>query len=201
MLNTFKIVQMKYFNFICFGFLSIVSLSCVKQPIADFSTNKTTYTAGDTVFFTNKCKNAVNYKWTMPDGQTSTSGSLSFYTINSERLNGTLSFTLEALSKNKNKSDQITKTIIVNTQGQLTIWTSYPSVDTIKVTVDSLSGFVTKYYAVVPDCGSIGCFNLTLGVGTHTINATMGGITWPTSTITIFKNSCSKFELKSVSSI
>jgi hypothetical protein len=194
--------NMKLVLFTIIEILALSMVSCQKQPVADFSTDKSEYNAGDTVFFTNKSLNAKSVIWTMPDGQTSTNPNLKFYTIYSGLNDGTLNFKLEAYSKNNKKTNEAIKTVkVFALKGTLTVWTSYSSVDTIKVTVDSVSGIVTKYYSSSPDCGAAGCFNLTLTVGTHTIKAIMGGITWPTSTITVSKNNCTKFELQPVSSM
>lgn len=57
---------------------------------------------------TNKSTNAKTYKWTLPDGQTTTSEHVD-YPIVLTQPDGSLTFKLEAVSKNEKKSDEALK--------------------------------------------------------------------------------------------
>ncbi|UAY52640.1 hypothetical protein [Ferruginibacter albus] len=50
----------------------------------------------------------------------------------------------------------------------------------IQVSVDGYSGSVTSYYnqTDAPDCGSSGCFSITLSKGSHSFTASDGDHTW-----------------------
>ncbi len=52
----------------------------------------------------------------------------------------------------------------------------------ITVTIDGgvSSGQITKYYnqTTPPDCGSAGCYNVIVSIGTHTYSATDGTYNW-----------------------
>ena len=62
------------FSFLIIGILSING--CKKDPpVAQFSTDKTTYKEGQTITFVNQSTNAETYLWAFGDGKTSTNGS------------------------------------------------------------------------------------------------------------------------------
>jgi uncharacterized protein (TIGR02145 family) len=92
--------------------LGIVFSSCQRQITADFISDKSEYDAGDKVKLTNKSTNAKIYKWTLPDGQTTTSEHVD-YPIALTQSDGSLTFKLEAISKNEKKSDEALKSITV----------------------------------------------------------------------------------------
>ena len=71
--------------------LMIGLTSCKKQPEADFTTDKASYIAGETIKLTNKTIDGVTYLWTMPDGQTATSKDVN-YTTDVNENDGTLIF-------------------------------------------------------------------------------------------------------------
>lgn len=83
-------------------------ISCNKPPVADFSMDRAEYSAGEVVKLTNKSTDAETYKWTLPDGQTSTSKNVN-YTINALTMTGGYSVKLEVKSKNGKKTDTATK--------------------------------------------------------------------------------------------
>lgn len=88
--------------------------SCEPDPVADFSTDKTTYYPGETIQLRNTSTDADSYKWTMPGGQTSNYKDINFETMPYDWFyfnNNELSFTLEAFSESGDKSDQRTKTV------------------------------------------------------------------------------------------
>lgn len=176
---------------------SILLTSCQKQPIADFTTDKTEYTAGETIKLSNKSIDADKYKWTMPDGQTATSQNVDYQTsVNTPE--GTLTFKLEAISKNGKKTDVATKTVSLKAAtGRAMIWTSNPNVNPIAVSINNIGyGTITMYYTGgTPDCGANGCVTATLKVGTYNVSATDGFYTW-TGTITVYANQCSTLQLQ-----
>lgn len=169
---------------------------CNKQPSADFTTDKTEYTAGEVVKCTNKSLNAHSYKWTFPDGQTATSLNVD-YTLAVNSTPGVYSIKLEAISKNGNKRSEASKSITVKAAtGKLTVWTSNSLVGPITVYVDNVNmGTITMYYASNPGCGANGCVTSTLTVGEHSISATDGTYTW-NGTATITKDGCSTLQLQ-----
>jgi len=176
--------------------LTIIT-ACQRQPSADFTTDKNSYTAGETVKLTNTSVDASKYKWTMPDGQTSSSENVD-YTISENTPDGTLTFTLEAISKNGNKSDEAVKTVSVEAaEGQLMVWTSNSNVNPISVYIDNVNmGTITLYYSGgTPDCGANGCVTATLNVGTYSVYATDGNYTW-NGALTVSANQCSTFQLQ-----
>ena len=183
-------------KFIALLSLILVFYSCQKQPVADFTTDKTEYFAGDTIKLTNTSADAYKYKWTMPDNQTSNATNVNYYTPESSN-DGSMTFTLEAMSKNSKKKDEATKSVTIKAStGQLTVWSSDTFSDSIAVSIDDMkSVYITKTYPnSVPDCGAEGCINVTLKIGYHTISATRGGVTW-SGFISVFRNKCSTFVL------
>jgi len=187
---------MKLIKTILFGLTVIIFTSCQREPSADFSTDKSTYTAGDVIKLTNSSVDADKYKWTTPDGQTSTARDLN-YTTNSSSPASTLTFKLEALSKNGKKSDLATKSVsLKEATGQLTIWTSNCSVNQINVSIDgTAAGTITNCYTSIPACAATGCVTATLKVGSHSIYATDGNVSW-NGTMTVTVNGCSTFQLQ-----
>jgi len=79
-------------------------VACRKEPVtARFTTDKDTYTAGETVHCTNLSTNADSWKWTAPDGTTYTTGDLD-YTLDSTLLNTTKTFKLEVTGHGDNST-------------------------------------------------------------------------------------------------
>src|SRR5258706_12478387 len=79
--------------------------SCRKEAvIAQFTTNKDTYAAGETVHCTNVSTNADSWKWTAPDGTTYTTRDLD-YTLDSTLLNTTKTFKLEVTGHGENSTN------------------------------------------------------------------------------------------------
>jgi len=73
--------------------------------------------------------------------------------------------------------------------GNVTFWyNSYGSDAT--VTIEGKTGYVTSYYPTYnPSCGSSGCANFTLEVGTHTYHASSTWSSW-NGNVTVTKNGC-----------
>lgn len=157
--------------------LTSLMVSC-KQPKADFTTDKTDYHAGDVVVCTNKSTDANTYKWTFPDGQTSTSVDAN-YTINSSTSSGSYSIKLEAFSKNGNKSSVTTKTINVKgPTGQLTVFTTGFAGLPASVKIGNVYyGNITISYSSIPSCGANGCITANLLPGTYNVTVSTGTIT------------------------
>jgi hypothetical protein len=66
---------------------------------------------------------------------------------------------------------------------------------TATVNVGGLTGYITQYYSGYnPTCGSGGCANFTLPVGTYSFYAQSTFSTW-SGNITITKNGCTKMLL------
>src|SRR6266496_6645392 len=79
-------------------------VACRKEPvIAQFTTNKDTYAAGETVHCTNLSTNADSWKWTAPGGTTYTTRDLD-YTLDSTLRNTTKTFILEVTGHGENST-------------------------------------------------------------------------------------------------
>jgi len=168
---------------------------CNKQPAADFSLDKSEYTAGDVVKTTNSSLDAKSYKWTFPDGQTSASQNVE-YTLSSSTPAGTYSIKLEAISKKGNKRSESSKSFSVKAAlGEIVFWQA-PSCGCgiTSVTIGSTVKQITLDFNSVPTCGDNGTATFTLPVGTHSFTATDGTKTW-SGNITVTKNTCSKMQL------
>lgn len=92
--------------------IAIAFSSCQRQITADFISDKNEYTAGEVIKLTNKSVNAKRYKWTLPDGQTTTMEHIS-YPIEITQSNAIFVFKLQAISKNEKKTDEALKYIKV----------------------------------------------------------------------------------------
>ena len=133
----------------------------------------------------------------MPDGQTSTSTNID-YSLPENMADESLTFKLEARSKNGKKTDEAQKIVSVKAAtGQITVWTSNGGVNQISVSIDnSAAGTITQYYVGgSPGCAATGCVTATLKVGSHTISATDGVFSW-SGTMTVTRDGCSQFELQ-----
>jgi PKD repeat protein len=106
-------------------FIFITTLvSCNKKPMADFSTDKAEYKAGETIQLTNSSVDAEKYKWTFPDGQTSIDKDAKYY-LTKDLDDQELSIQLQAYSKNGELSDFATKLVKVKQlSGNLVIYCS-----------------------------------------------------------------------------
>ena len=169
--------------------------SCNKKPDADFSTDKTTYTAGETVILTNKSIDAKSYKWTMPDGQSSTSANLE-YKLNNSLPDGTLTFKLQAFSKNDKKTSEVSRIVTIKAAtGKVTFWQA-PSCGcgTTDVTINGVTKQITLDFSSIPNCDENGTASFTLKSGTYYYTASDGTISW-SGNVTVPTNSCLTVEL------
>ncbi|MBU0613718.1 hypothetical protein KJ766_00315 [Patescibacteria group bacterium] len=177
--------------------VAVVATSCQKQPVASFSTDKDSYTAGETVKLTNNSIDAKSYLWTFPDGQTSVSKSVD-YTLNANDAGGTKVFKLEAFSKNGKKTDEATKSItVVAARGDVTFWQhSSGGYAVTVVTISGVSQSITSDFTAAPDCGASGAANFNGPPGNYSYTAVEngGGATW-SGTVTITANSCLTMQL------
>ena len=176
--------------------LMIGLTSCKKQPEADFTTDKASYIAGETIKLTNKTIDGVTYLWTMPDGQTATSKDVN-YTTDVNENDGTLIFKLKAYSKKNKKMDETQQSVSLKAaKGDVIFWQITGSgFGTTTVTVNGLTSVITVDSPSSPDCGTSGnaVFN-ELKVGIYSFTATDGTYNW-SGNLTIEMNVCLKFQL------
>ncbi|MCE3227983.1 MAG: hypothetical protein K0S32_2534 [Bacteroidetes bacterium] len=175
---------------------ALIFVNCNKQPVADFTMDKEEYTSGETVKCTNKSQDGKTYKWTFPDGQTSTAKNVD-YTLPASTPAGSYPVKLEAFSNKQKKISEISKSFTVKAAtGKLTVWTSNSSASQISVKVDNVSlGSITLFYGSNPGCGANGCVTANLTVGSHSVSATDGVLTWNGNT-TVTKDGCVTFQLQ-----
>ena len=96
--------------FILLLLVALTTAGCQKEPEASFVTNASEYIAGDIVHLTNTSGNADSYIWAMPDGRKLTTTNAD-YQIDSNYGFGTLTFILEAFSKNGSKTSSATRSV------------------------------------------------------------------------------------------
>lgn len=169
-----------------------------KVPVADFNFSKSEYSSGETIELTNNSVDAETFRWTLPDGTTSKSKSISFVPPSSN-LSQTFTFRLDAISKSGTKSDYVVKRITVKpptgqllivvgdfydgTQVYLTIGSESKGLVTLKSYPGSLSSV---------NCGDERFLNYEVPVGlTVVVFTTLQGNTI-TKSITISSTYCNK---------
>ncbi len=104
---------MKKFKSIIFiAVIAVFITACQKQPEASFTTNLSEYIAGDIAHLTNTTIDGYSYIWTMPDRTTAISSNAD-YQINSSIGFATLTFKLDAFSKNGKKTSSVSKSVAV----------------------------------------------------------------------------------------
>lgn len=175
--------------------MGLLMFSCVKQPVADFSISSSEYMAGDYVSLSNNSSDAKTYKWTFPDGTTSTSANPSYY-VPSYYSPGSYTIKLEAINGSKKDTREKSFSVIAST-GSLMVWTATSSYGQMSVQIDgSYAGTITSYYpSGTPSCGSTGCVNIDLTPGSHSIYATAGSYHWGPSTVNITAGQCLRYQL------
>jgi hypothetical protein len=181
-----------------FTAIAVLSISsCQKTPVAGFTTDKTEYVAGEIIELTNTSTDAETYKWTFADGTIGNLESYNYITDDSDPA-ATLTFKLEAFSKNGKKTSETTKTVTLKAAtGNVTFWqmTGSGYGDTA-VELSGLTSIITSEYDATPDCGATGCGVFTnIKVGTYNYTASDGTAEW-TGTVTVKKNSCTTIELQ-----
>lgn len=173
-------------------------ISCNKQPVSEFDTDKTIYNAGEVVKLTNKSVDARSYKWTMPDGQTSSSSSVD-YTLSQNEPDGSLTFKLEAISKKGNKRSESSKIVAVKAAtGSAMFWNCVTCIGNlpIEVTINGITKNITNAYSSTPGCGTADCANFSLKVGNYSYSATDHVVSNWSGTLTVTKDVCTKIKLQ-----
>lgn len=85
-----------------------------------------------------------------------------------------------------------------STTGQIAVWSSRSTTKTgsTSVSIDNAyAGGLTTYYTSTPTCGDSGTITKTLSVGTHSLSAVDGSLSWGPSNFTITPGGCLTFEL------
>jgi len=168
-------------------------------PVANFTTNKAEYEAGETIEFTNTSADANNVRWTLPDGTTSRQNTVSFTTYTNIYTTTNYNVTLEASSKSGLKHDYIIKAVKVNPRkGTLTLYSTFYLANDVDITVDGVSVNRANFinYAVPQDCNNNSFSNYSIAIGAHTI--TYNGFTSTgnnfsgTKYVTITAGACTK---------
>ncbi len=185
---------MKKLLFIALVLTSIILSSCQKQPTANFTFDKTTYNAGETVVITNASIDAHHYEWTFPGDQTSSEVNPSYQIPMSA--SGILSFTLVASSRDGQLTSTLTKSInVIPKTGNAVFWQS-ESYDNITVSLDGYTENIVDKRTTEPACGATDCANFTdLVLGDHNYTATDGNYQWQ-GVVTITENGCTRVKLE-----
>ena len=172
---------------------SITLMSCTKQPIASFSTNKSVYNGGETVYLKNSSVDADSYMWVLPNQSPSYSRDAQY--LIPANMYGNLEFTLIAYSKNKKRESSTSRTVQVNlAKGNATFWMSSGQY-IVTVSLQNMTNKITKKYNSNPGCGADGCANFNgLTPGTYSFYATDNYLQW-NGNITINPNNCSTMQL------
>lgn len=142
-------------------------------PVANFSTDKVEYDAGDVIKLTSTSSNADNVRWTLPDGTTSRDASVS-YPLDPLGGSGKLNIKLEAISKSGTKSDYIVKAIKVNPgKGKLTIYSSFYQANNVSVSIDGVTVSSADFdpaNGVPSSCVQPGYSTYTVNAGVHVLS-------------------------------
>jgi hypothetical protein len=175
----------------------IICFSCQKQPKASFSTDKTSYIAGETIHLKNESVNAHSYSWTLPDGQSSSTDI--DYVIAGNEPTGTKLFKLKALSKNGKKFDECEQTVSISaapapTVSGLVFWNYSGGSPYLNppchITIDTMQRVITTKLTTAPDCSSTNCAVFKgLAPGIYNWYAA-AGINVSNGTVTLTANSC-----------
>ena len=181
-----------------FTVIAVLSISsCQKTPVASFTTDKSEYVAGETIKLTNTSLDGETYKWTFPDGTTGTIANYDYIT-NETDPTATLTFKLEAFSKNGKKTNETSKTVNIKAAtGNVTFWQMTGSgYGETTVQLSGISSTITTENDAAPSCGASGCavFN-SIKVGTYNYTATDGTVEWSGS-VKVNKNGCTTIELQ-----
>jgi hypothetical protein len=114
------------------------------MPIAYFTSDKETYTAGDVIHLKSNATNAYTYKWTMPDGSIQTTQNIELVT-DSDDVAGSKTFSLEVTSKSGVKSKIFTKKFTLQ-EYILTTDYYFNGTTTIKPISKSCGVYATYWY-------------------------------------------------------
>ncbi|MDI1355028.1 MAG: hypothetical protein PSX36_08920 [bacterium] len=164
------------------------------QPSAEFTTDKAEYKAGETIHLINTSSDSERFRWTFPDGQTGKSSNADFF-VSESQVDQTLTFKLEAFSKNGTRSDYSVKTVKAKaTEGQLVLYTFFGSLlgANADILVDG-KAFVQVTFSTntsVPSCGQAGYPTLNIPIGAHSITVNKGGLTYGPKVVQITSGGC-----------
>lgn len=183
-------------------FLAFITiLSCKKKddpvpvvpdPVACFTTSKTTVMVGESLTATNCSANATSYLWEDGDGFSNTS------TDRSIKYNSAGTYTLKLTAQGNGKTNITSQVItVIPAMGYVTFWESgTPRYNITTVTIGGVSRQITIYSpSGITACGGTGYANFYLSSGNHSYSATDGTYTW-NGTVTIGINNCVKFQLQ-----
>jgi hypothetical protein len=168
-----------------------------KQPTASFTSDKTEYLEGETIYLSSNSENADTHRWTLPDGQT-IKGANANYVIETLTLDRNVQFKLEVFSKSGTKSDYMVKNIPVKARmGQLVIYNyyyvgSWAVTATIDASINQVSMPQTQQE---PNCGEGGHPTFSLKEGTHYVSVRAGNTTLWSGTVYITNNQCLKLRV------
>ena len=163
-------------------FLFIILISgCRKQPTSEFTTDKSEYSAGETVTFSNYSKDAKKCEWTVtsPNGSiVNIEGERPIYKIPTLGQDGNYTITLNTFSKKNKKTSSSYKSVLVKTlRGHIRIVDNnfnYDPVINYSVQIDNETD--GKYYN--------GTNDISLPIGLRYLYITDGNKVW-TSTVNV----------------
>ena len=187
--------------------MSVLIASCSKQPVANFTTDKDTYTAGESIVCSNTSEDAVVYDWeylSASSGQTITEqiigdhDSIKIETTNAYG-NGEFEIKLTVTNEKRDNTDEITKTVnIIAATGSVTFYTKIQThVDEIEVTINGEIKTLTKQFEETADCNEDGAVyfeDLAVGVLMYSVYHKIIKVT-KTYNILILKDNCQRIEV------
>ncbi|MBX3164908.1 MAG: hypothetical protein KF900_10555 [Bacteroidetes bacterium] len=153
-------------------------------PTADFTVGKSDYKGGETLVLTSSSSNVASLRWTLPDGTTAKSNSVSWLTDTAGH-EQSFQFKLEAISENGTKSDYIVKNVKVNpTLGNMVLFgrTTSTVVPVSPATVTGTLSINGKMHSVISipiisqqaaaptNCFSQGYPVVSVPIGAHSLN-------------------------------
>lgn len=170
--------------------LTLILFGC-KKPDAGFTTDSNQYGPGDEIKFTNTSTNAKKYKWTFPDGTTSTSQNPTYKLPDDQPL-GAVDVKLETQTSSGKTKDEVSRSIDIGGTGDLVFWTKNEKQYTVVVD-DTKYGYYNQlnFATGPPECGDtrFANFNLSVGVHKYKIIGTSSN-TLASGTILIKRNTC-----------
>lgn len=142
-------------------------------PVANFSTDKVEYDAGDVMKLTSTSSNADNLRWTLPDGTTSRDASVS-YSLDPAIGNVKLNIKLEAISKSGTKSDYVVKAVKINPgKGTLTLYSSFYQTNNVSISIDGVSLASANFDSskgIPSSCNQSGYSSYVVETGAHILS-------------------------------
>lgn len=143
--------------------------SCIKEPVAEISANKTEVETNESVQFSNSSEEALSYEWDFDDGSTKSTDKAPSHSWSSS---GIYSVKMTAFSKKEKKQDEATITITVNDLNKKFIGTWNVS----ESYVTDFCGSGTVPYGLVIIAGSSGDRIIFQNLGENwNVSATISG--------------------------